>query len=149
MSERGRPVSADDAKVSVFDRGFLYGDSVYETMRTAGAHAVELPRHLARLHQSAAGIGLTFPFTDAYIADAIAQTHRATGNDESYVRVIVSRGAGPIMLDPRESASPQLVILVQPLSLPTPERIAKGIAAVLVDVVKSGGSGLDPRIKSG
>ncbi len=149
MSDNGGPVDAADAKISVFDRGFLYGDSVYETMRTAGGNAVELPRHLQRLHRSAAGIGLSFPFTDAEIADAIGVTHRDSGNEESYVRVIVTRGAGPIMLDPRESAAPKLVILVQPLSLPTAERVARGISAVVVDMVKSGGSGIDPRIKSG
>jgi len=148
MSDRGEPVAAQDAKVSVFDRGFLYGDSVYETMRTAGGHPVELQRHLKRLHASAAGIGLSFSFSDTEIADAIDQTHRATGNEESYVRVVVSRGAGPIMLDPR-SAEPMLVILVQPLALPATALYTRGISAMVVDVVKSAGSGVDPGIKSG
>lgn len=149
MSTVGRPVDPQDAKISVFDRGFLYGDSIYETMRTAGGHPVELSRHLQRLHSSAAGIGLTLSFDDAHIADAIAQTHRATGNAESYVRAMVTRGAGPIMLDPRKSEDSTLVIAVQPLVVPTAEQYARGVSAVLVDVVKSGGSGIDPRIKSG
>ena len=149
MSDVGAVVDAADAKISVFDRGFLYGDSVYETMRTAGGHPVEFPRHLQRLHRSAEAIGLSFSFTDAEIARAVAVTHRSSDNEESYVRVIVTRGAGPLMLDPSESAVPRLVILVQPLSLPSEDRVARGISAVLVDVVKSGSSGVDPRIKSG
>ena len=109
LSTVGAPVDPADAKVSVFDRGFLYGDSVYETMRTSGGAPVELVRHLARLHRSAAGIGLVLPFSDSAIAEAVTATHAAAGNDESYVRVIVTRGAGPIMLDTRKSESPTLV----------------------------------------
>lgn len=148
LSTVGAPVDPADAKVSVFDRGFLYGDSVYETMRTSGGAPVELVRHLARLHRSAAGIGLVLPFSDAAIAEAIAATHAAAGNDESYVRVIVTRGAGPIMLDTRKSESPTLVVLVQPLVLPAPDVYEKGIAVVVVGTQKTMG-GLDPSIKTG
>lgn len=149
LSDVGAPVDPEDAKISVFDRGFLYGDSVYETMRTAGGHPVELPRHMARLAGSAAGIGMTIPFSDAEIERAIEQTHLASGNDESYVRVVVTRGSGPLMLDPRQSEEPTLVVIAKPLDLPPAARYEQGIKAVVVDVVKSGGSGLDPRIKSG
>jgi D-amino acid aminotransferase len=148
LSTMGAPVDPADAKISVFDRGFLYGDSVYETMRTSGGVPVELSRHLSRLHRSAAGIGLALPFSDAAIAEAITQTHAAAGNDESYVRVIVTRGAGPIMLDPRKSEAPTLVVLVQPLVLPAPEAYERGIAVVIVGTMKSIG-GLDPGIKTG
>jgi len=148
LSTVGAPVDPEDAKISVFDRGFLYGDSVYETLRTSGGIPVELTRHLARLQRSAEGIGLELPFSDAAIAEAIAQTHEATGNDESYVRVIVTRGVGPIMLDPRKSSSPTLVVLVQPLVVPPPEAYRKGIAVVVVGMTKTMG-GLDPAIKTG
>lgn len=149
LSTLGRAVDPEDATISVFDRGFLYGDSVYETMRTAGGRPVELHQHLLRLEGSADGIGLDLPFSHAQIADAIAKTHAASGNDESYVRVMVTRGAGPIALDPRKSAAPTLVVVVQPLVLPAAEQYEHGVTAWVVDVVKSGGSGLDPRIKSG
>ena len=148
LSTVGAPVDPADAKISVFDRGFLYGDSVYETMRTSGGAPVELNRHLARLQRSAAGIGLALPFSDTAIAEAIHQTHAAAGNDESYVRVIVTRGAGPIMLDPRKSESPTLVVLVQPLVLPSAEAYEKGISVVVVGTMKTMG-GLDPTIKTG
>jgi branched-chain amino acid aminotransferase len=144
----GRIEDPERATISVFDRGFLYGDSVYETMRTAGGWPLELPGHVERLHRSAAGIGLAVPGSDDELADWIAATHRASGNDESYVRVMVTRGAGPLMLDPRASLSPTIVIVVQPLVLPTQAAYERGIAAVVVDRTK-GESGLDPSIKSG
>lgn len=149
LSTVGRPVDPDDAKVSVFDRGFLYGDSIYETMRTAGGRPVELARHMARLRRSGEGIGLRIPMNDDAIGRAIEQTQAASGNDESYVRLIVTRGEGPIALDPRQVDSPTLVIIVQPLKLPTAEQYARGIAAVIVDVEKGGGGLVDPGIKTG
>ena len=150
LSTEGRPVDPDEAKVSVFDRGFLYGDSVYETMRTAGGgKPVELQRHLDRLQRSAAGIGFEIPFSASDLEAAIASTHAATGNDESYVRVVVTRGRGPIMLDPRKSSDPTLVIVAQALTLPEPRTYETGISAALVQVDKAGGGLLDPEIKTG
>jgi branched-chain amino acid aminotransferase len=149
LSTLGRTVDPDDAKISVFDRGFLFGDSVYETMRTAGGLPVELQRHVARLHRSAAGIGLDIPFRDPEIAAAITGCHQAAGNEESYVRVIVTRGTGPIMLDPRQSESPTLVVVVQTLHLPSDEDYERGVSAVIVEVQKAGGGLLDPGIKTG
>ncbi len=149
LSTLGKAVDPPDARVSVFDRGFLYGDSIYETMRTAGGRTVELRRHLARLHTSADGIGLPLAWTDAELAEVIDTTHRASDNEESYVRLIVTRGEGPLLLDPRHSERPTLVVIVQPLRLPPPEAYTQGIAAVVVDVQKSGGGLVDPRIKTG
>ncbi|MCX4245734.1 aminotransferase class IV [Paraliomyxa miuraensis] len=149
LSTHPEPLDPEHAKISVFDRGFLYGDSVYETMRTAGGQPLELVRHLARLRRSADGIGLRVPFSDEQLADAIARTHAATANAESYVRVVVSRGSGPVALDPRHSEEPLLVVLVQPLVLPTPAAYERGISAVIVGITKVGGTSLDPTIKSG
>jgi branched-chain amino acid aminotransferase len=149
LSTVGRPVEPADAKVSVFDRGFLYGDSIYETMRTAGGKPVELPRHLARLRRSGESIGLLLPISDEVIASAIDETHAASGNDESYVRIIVTRGEGPIALDPRGVEDPTFVVIVTPLVLPTAERYVRGISAVVVDVEKAGGGLIDPGIKTG
>lgn len=149
LSTSPDPLDPEHAKISVFDRGFLYGDSVYETMRTAGGRPLELPRHLARLRRSADGIGLRIPFSDDELADAITRTHAATGNPESYVRLVISRGSGPVAIDPRQSEDPLLVVLVQPLVLPVAEAYERGIAAVIVGITKVGGSSLDPTIKSG
>jgi branched-subunit amino acid aminotransferase/4-amino-4-deoxychorismate lyase len=149
LSTHPDPLDPADARISVFDRGFLYGDSVYETMRTAGGWPLDLPRHLARLRRSGDGIGLSIPWSDDALATAVARTHAATVNTESYVRLVVTRGAGPVALDPRMSEDPLLVVLVQPLVLPEPEAYVRGIAAVIVGITKNAGTSMDPEIKSG
>jgi len=150
LSTEDRVVDPADAKVSVFDRGFLYGDSIYETMRTAGGgKPVELERHLERLARSGDGIFMDLPLPADALGALIARTHEATGNDESYVRLMITRGAGPIGLDPRKSDAPTIVIVAQPLELPSEETYARGLAAVLVNVDKAGGGLVDPGIKTG
>jgi len=149
LSTAGRPVDPAEATVSVFDRGFLYGDSVYETLRTAGGHPVEMTRHLDRLRRSGLGIGLEIPFDDGQLRAAVAQTHAASGNPDSYVRVIVTRGTGPLMLDPRVSSTPLLVVVVQPLQLPAPALYEAGLAVRIVDVHKISARSLDPTLKTG
>lgn len=133
LSTHGRVLDPEHATISVFDRGFLYGDSVYETLRTAGEGVFELEPHLQRLRRSAAGIAFELPFSDADIADAIAQSLAAAKNPKSRVRVIVTRGTGPIALDTRVAESPVLVVLVTPLEeLSLAERM-QGISAIVVD----------------
>jgi branched-chain amino acid aminotransferase len=149
LSTTGAPVDPERAQISVLDRGFLYGDSVYETMRTAGGVPVERSRHLARLHRSADGIGLALPWRDEELARAIDDTHRASGNAESYVRVIATRGVGPLMLDPRASTQPTLVVIVQPLVLPSAADYRAGLSAVIVGTTKTQHGMIDPAIKSG
>lgn len=149
LSTAGRPLDPGEATVSVFDRGFLYGDSVYETLRTAGGRPIEMTRHLVRLHASAAGIGLVIPFTDDELRAAVRDTHEAAGNPDSYIRLIVTRGTGPIMLDPRMSTSPLLVVLVQALTLPDPALYAAGLKVRIVDITKISARALDPSLKTG
>ncbi len=148
LSTLGRPVGPDEARVSVFDRGFLFGDDVFETMRTAGGRPLEIDRHLARLTRSADAIGLSLPWSESELRAVIDETHRASGNDESYVRMVVTRGTGPLRLDPRTADDPTLVVIVQPLRLPSAQRYARGLAAMIVEMTTTG-SGLDPTIKSG
>jgi branched-chain amino acid aminotransferase len=132
LSTHARPLDPEAATISVFDRGFLYGDSVYETLRTAGGNLVELPAHLDRLFTSAAGIAFELPFDRGAITAAIAGTLTAAGNPDSRIRVIVTRGTGPLALDTRLAESPVLVIIVQPLVVPTQEERERGITAVIV-----------------
>src|SRR5688572_18732951 len=88
----------ETAVVPVFDRGFLYGDSVYEVTRTSGGRPVDLGPHLDRLERSAEAIALPLP-ARAELETAVDATLVAAGNDESYLRVVVTRGAGEIGLD--------------------------------------------------
>ncbi|MFV8756237.1 aminotransferase class IV [Nannocystaceae bacterium ST9] len=132
LSTQARPLDPEEATISVFDRGFLYGDSVYETLRTAGGRVVELDAHLARLGDSAEGIAFELPFEHAAIAKALEHTLAAAENPESRIRLIVTRGTGPIALDTRVAESPILVIIVQPLIVPTDDEYERGIPAVIV-----------------
>ncbi|MCA9660214.1 MAG: aminotransferase class IV [Myxococcales bacterium] len=149
MSTAGRPLDPGEATISVFDRGFLYGDSVYETLRTAGGHFVEMGRHLSRLRRSAAGIGLDIDFSDEAIAAATRDTCEATGNRDCYVRIIVTRGLSELTLDPRHAGEPLLVIIAKELKLLAPALYERGLSVRIVDVRKISRRSLDPTLKTG
>jgi len=110
----GRICPAEEAKISVFDRGFLYGDSVYETIGTAYGRLFALGDHLTRLERSALRIGLRLP-PRAEIERAVAETVAAAGNPESRVRIMLTRGAGKLDLDPASVDDTQLIVIVFPL----------------------------------
>jgi branched-chain amino acid aminotransferase len=136
------------AKVSVFDRGFLYGDSVYETIGTAYGRLFAARDHLDRLERSAERIGLAVP-PRAEIERAIADTVEAAGNPESRVRVILTRGVGKLDLDPASCSDTRLVVIVFPLGPPTPEMFEKGVAVAIVSVARNSPRAIDPAVKSG
>jgi branched-chain amino acid aminotransferase len=136
------------AKISIFDRGFLYGDSVYETIGTAYGRLFAARDHLVRLERSAERIGLRAP-PRATIERAIAETVAAAGNPESRVRVILTRGTGQLDLDPATADDTQLVVIVFPLGAPTPEMYAKGVAVAIVSITRNSPLAIDPAVKSG
>src|SRR5499427_5640618 len=129
----GRVCPPEDAKVSVFDRGFLYGDSVYETIGTAHGKLFAARDHLDRLERSAGRIGLRVP-PRAQIETAIAETIAAAGNPETRVRVILTRGVGKLDLDPASCDDSRLVVIAFPLGALTPEMFEKGVAVAIVSV---------------
>ncbi len=129
----GVVVDEGEAKVSVFDRGFLYGDSVFEVMRTyGGARCFAEREHLERLARSAERVLIPLPVSIETLSDEVARTLAAAGNDESYVRVIVTRGSGPLTLDPTKARDPLRVVIVSPLPIPPKELYEHGIAVALV-----------------
>jgi len=138
----------EEAKVSVFDRGFLYGDSVYETIGTAYGRLFAARDHLDRLERSAERIGLAVP-PRAEIERAIAETIEAAANPESRVRVILTRGVGKLDLDPASCSDTRLVVIVFPLGPPTPEMFEKGVAVAIVSVARNSPRAIDPAVKSG
>jgi len=144
----GRVCLPEEAKISVFDRGFLYGDSVYETIGTAYGRLFAAREHLVRLERSAERIGLRAP-PRAEIEKAIAETIAAAGNPESRVRVMLTRGAGKLDLDPASSDDTQLIVIVFPLGAPTPEMYAKGVAVAIVSITRNNPRAMDPAVKSG
>ncbi|MES1207077.1 MAG: aminotransferase class IV [Pseudomonadota bacterium] len=144
----GRVCLPEEAKISIFDRGFLYGDSVYETIGTAYGRLFALADHLVRLERSAQRIGLRVP-ARAEIERAIADTVAAAGNSESRVRVILTRGAGKLDLDPASVDDTQLVVIVFPLGPPSADMYAKGVSVAIVSVHRNSPRAIDPGVKSG
>jgi branched-chain amino acid aminotransferase len=144
----GRVCPPEEAKISVFDRGFLYGDSVYETVGTAYGRLFAFEDHLVRLERSAQRIGLRVP-ARADIERAVSETVAAAGNIESRVRIILTRGVGKLDLDPASADDTQLVVIVFPLGAPTPEMYTKGVSVVIVSVHRNSPRAIDPAVKSG
>ncbi len=138
----------DDAKVSVFDRGFLYGDSIYEVMRTSGGRPVDLDQHLERLGKSAAGLMLELPSMDV-LRGGIDAALAAAGNDDSYIRVVVTRGAGEIGLDTALALDPTTIVIVKPIHGPSAEMYERGIKLEIVGVQRTSRRAIDPAVKSG
>ena len=115
------------ATVSVFDRGFLFGDSVFEVLRTYGGRPYELGAHLERLARSARGMGIPLPIDAPRMAREVERGLAKAGNEESYVRIVLTRGKGPLHIDPRTASRPTRVIIVSSL-LPIPSELyAKGV----------------------
>lgn len=143
----GRIVDAAVAHVPVFDRGFLYGDSVYEVTRTYGGVPYALDEHLDRLEGSAQRLGMALP-PRVEIDRATRETARAVGG-EAYVRIVVTRGSGPISLDPGVADAPRLVVIGMPLKLPPEHLYTEGVSVAVVGAKRNAPGGLDPQVKSG
>lgn len=127
----GRPMAPEAAKVSVFDRGFLYGDSVFEALRTYGGRPFALGRHLQRLAESAARVFIDLPVGIEQIGREVESAIVGAGNAESYVRLTLTRGVGEALgLDPGLSRHALRVVIVTPLKSPPPETYRDGIAVV-------------------
>jgi branched-chain amino acid aminotransferase len=126
----GRMVAPDEARVSVFDRGFLYGDSVFETIRTYGGEPFALGEHIERLRKSAERVFIELPVPPARIAEEVRAAVHAVHNPESYIRVMVTRGSGPLGLDSDQVKDPVRVIIVGPLTPPPISAYEQGIAVI-------------------
>jgi branched-chain amino acid aminotransferase len=128
----GRLAPPDDAKVSVYDRGFLFGDAVFEVLRTYRGVPFAWDEHYTRLVGSAARVFIEVPVDGATLRAEVEQGIAAAGNEESNVRIVLTRGVGPVTLDPGAARAPFRVILVEPVVPPPREAYAAGIAAVTV-----------------
>jgi branched-chain amino acid aminotransferase len=126
----GRLHAPDEAKVSVFDRGFLYGDSVFETIRTYRGRPFALGEHLGRLARSAELVFIELPVELALLEAEVLQALAAAGNAESYVRVMITRGQSALGLDTRLAERPSRVIIVSELGLPPPKYYQEGISVI-------------------
>ena len=137
------------ATVSVFDHGFLYGEGVYETLRTYNRRPFLLDRHLDRLRASAASIALPVPMDDVAFGTRISDTMAAVdGPGERYIRILLTRGVGELTYDPDACPTTTVVIIVRPHHETPPDVAARGIKIVLSSVLRNHPEAVSPRIKS-
>lgn len=138
----------EEAKISVFDHGFLYGDGVFEGIRSYNRRVFKLREHINRLFNSAKAIMLEIPYTKEEIEKAIIETLKINNLSDAYIRVVVSRGVGDLGLDPRKCKSPSLVIITDKIVLYPQEFYEKGLEVITVSTRRNLPSAIDPAIKS-
>src|ERR1044072_8415458 len=150
VNVNGRITAENEAVIPVFDHGFLYGEGIYETLRTYNGRLFLYDRHMRRLRNSARMIDLAVPFTASELATRIQDTITAAKLDsaEAYVRVLVTRGVGELTYDPKGTPTPPWVLIVKPLAPPSAETYERGVKVVLVDVVRNHPQSVNPMIKS-
>ncbi len=128
VSIDGKIVADAEAKVSVLDHGLLYGDGLFEGLRVRAGRIFRIERHLARLRLGARVLGLDLPFDDQAQNDIITNAVRAFGQREAYVRLLVTRGEGPLGVDPTTCKTPTVICIVAEIALFSAEQRAEGLA---------------------
>lgn len=140
---------AEDARVSAFDHGFLFGDSVYEVVSTHRNRPVFLDEHLNRLKNSADALYLELPYDREWCVQQVRETLKLAGNDESYIRIVVTRGVGDIDIDPSSCQNPNILIYVTDAKNYPHESYTNGIDVALVSIKRNPKEALNPGIKTG
>ena len=153
VNVNGRVFDQEHAVVSVFDHGFLYGEGVYETLRTYNGQPFLFDRHMRRLRRSAEMLTLAVPITDAEIDARFRETVRAAGlgdsqAHEAYIRILVTRGVGELSYDPAACPTPSIVVIVKPHVAPPAEVFERGVKVALVEIVRNHPGSVSPLIKS-
>lgn len=144
----GKFVPQEDAKISVFDHGLLYGDGVFEGLRAYRGNVFRLEKHVKRLYESAKAIWLEIPMTPAQMTEAVNESVRVNKIEDGYIRLVVTRGAGTLGLDPNRCSNPQVIIIADAISLYPKELYQNGLDIVTVSVQRMSPAALSPRIKS-
>jgi branched-chain amino acid aminotransferase len=144
----GKLLDKNDAKISVYDHGLLYGDGVFEGIRVYSGKVFRLREHVDRLYDSARHIWLEIPMTRQQMADAITSTVQANNKKDGYIRAVVTRGAGTLGLDPRRTSDPQVIIIVDDITMYPQELYDNGLEIVTASTIRNHPNALDPRIKS-
>lgn len=144
----GQYFDKENAKISVYDHGLLYGDGVFEGMRSYSGKVFRLEAHLQRLWDSAKAIWLEIPMTQAAMAEAVMDTLKRNNLSDAYIRLVITRGAGTLGLDPNKTSNPQVIIIADHIALYPAELYEKGLEIVTVSTMRNHPAALSPRIKS-
>ena len=149
VNVNGRISGEENAKISVFDHGFLFGAGVYETLRTYNRRPFLFDRHAARLARSAARLQLNVPLTEQELLDRVDSTLTAAGlTDEAYIRILLTRGVGDLSYDPSACLTPTIVIIVKAHVPPPAHVFEQGTRIVLSSVIRNHPNSVNPVIKS-
>jgi branched-chain amino acid aminotransferase len=138
----------ENAKISVYDHGLLYGDGVFEGMRSYSGKVFRLEQHLDRLYESARAICLTIPISKEQMALDVIKTLQVNSLTNAYIRLVVTRGSGSLGLDPYRTSNPQVIIIADSISLYPEEHYQNGLKIITASTVRSHPAALSPRIKS-
>ena len=144
----GKYLPEDQAKISVFDHGFLYGDGVFEGIRAYNGKVFRLKEHLERMYDSAKTIDIAPPLTKDEMAEVICEVLRRNKLDNAYIRPIISRGYGDLGLDPRKCPKPSVVVIATGWGAMYGDLYDKGLKAVTVSVRRNSAASLPPNVKS-
>ncbi len=144
----GKLYPKEEAKVSVFDHGLLYGDGVFEGIRCYNGAVFKFTEHIDRLYDSAEAISLKITLTKDELKDAVLDTLKANNLRDSYIRLVVTRGVGKLGLDPFNCEESQLIIITDTIQLYPKELYEKGLDAIIVQTIRNHSKALNPAIKS-
>ena len=144
----GKWVDEEDAKISVFDHGLLYGDGVFEGIRVYNNRVFLLSQHIDRLYDSAKAIALTIPMNKEEMIEVVAQTCRANELVNGYIRLVVTRGKGSLGLNPYLCDSPEVIVIAAKIQLYPRDLYENGLKIVTVGTVRNHPEAINPRIKS-
>jgi branched-chain amino acid aminotransferase len=144
----GKLYEKEQARVSVFDHGLLYGDGVFEGIRVYGGSIFRCREHMDRLYDSARAIALKIPLTKDEMTAAMRRTLDANGLSDAYIRLLVTRGIGDLGLDPNKCPRPSVVIITDSIALYPPELYETGLELVTVSTLRNHPNAVNPRIKS-
>ena len=149
INVNGRISDDRHAVISVLDHGFLFGEGVYETVRTYNRMPFLFDRHLRRLRASAGMLDLEVPLSDAEFLGRVTETMSdAGGGREAYIRIVLTRGVGDLSYDPRACPTPSVVIIVRPLDELPREVFERGAKVTLSTIIRNHPGAINPRIKS-
>ncbi len=144
----GEILPLNQAHIPVLDHGLLYGDGVFEGIRFYGGKPFLLSEHLQRLHNSAQAIALEYPWSDEHLETILDEVASAFGQPDGYIRLIITRGEGPLGIDPRPCTQPRLIVIADALQMIEPVRRDAGVRLIIASTRRLSPDGLDPRIKS-
>jgi len=144
----GKLVNEDEAKVSVFDHGLLYGDGVFEGIRFYNNQAFRLQKHLQRLYYSALAIGLNIPYSKGELEVAINDIIQAFAKPDGYLRLVITRGKGLLGINPLQCKKPTVFIIADQQHFISEDVQRNGAKLIIASTRRLSPDGLDPRVKS-